>query len=33
MIELASSAGRVVPGNDALQFQKFLIEGRGAKIR
>jgi len=33
MIELAGSAGHVVPSNDALQFQKFPIKGRGAKIR
>jgi glyoxylase-like metal-dependent hydrolase (beta-lactamase superfamily II) len=33
MIELAGSAERVVPGHDALQFQKFPAEGRVAKIR
>ena len=33
MIELAGSADRVVPGHDALQFQKFPTEGRIAKIR
>lgn len=33
MIELAGSIDRVVPGHDALQFQKFPTEGRIAKIR
>jgi glyoxylase-like metal-dependent hydrolase (beta-lactamase superfamily II) len=33
MIELAGSPDRVVPGHDALQFQKFPTEGRIAKIR
>jgi len=33
MIELAGAAERVVPGHDALQFQKFPAEGRVAKIR
>jgi glyoxylase-like metal-dependent hydrolase (beta-lactamase superfamily II) len=33
MIELAGSADRVVPGHDALQFQKFPTEGRIARIR
>jgi glyoxylase-like metal-dependent hydrolase (beta-lactamase superfamily II) len=33
MIELAGAAERVVPGHDALQFQKFPSEGRVAKIR
>jgi glyoxylase-like metal-dependent hydrolase (beta-lactamase superfamily II) len=33
MIELAGSAERVVPGHDALQFQKFTTEGRVAKIK
>ena len=33
MIELAGSADRVVPGHDALQFQKFPAEGRVAKIK
>jgi glyoxylase-like metal-dependent hydrolase (beta-lactamase superfamily II) len=32
MIELAGSADRVVPGHDALQFQRFQSEGRVAKI-
>jgi hypothetical protein len=33
MIELAGAAERVVPGHDAVQFQKFPTEGRVAKIR
>jgi glyoxylase-like metal-dependent hydrolase (beta-lactamase superfamily II) len=33
MIELAGSVDRVVPGHDALQFQKFPTEGRIAKIK
>jgi glyoxylase-like metal-dependent hydrolase (beta-lactamase superfamily II) len=33
MIELAGSADRVVPGHDALQFQKFPVKGRVAKIK
>jgi glyoxylase-like metal-dependent hydrolase (beta-lactamase superfamily II) len=33
MIDLAGAAERVVPGHDALQFQKFPTEGRVAKIR
>jgi glyoxylase-like metal-dependent hydrolase (beta-lactamase superfamily II) len=33
MIDLAGSPDRVVPGHDALQFQKFPTEGRVAKIR
>jgi glyoxylase-like metal-dependent hydrolase (beta-lactamase superfamily II) len=33
MIELAGSPERVVPGHDALQFQKFPTEGRVAKIK
>jgi glyoxylase-like metal-dependent hydrolase (beta-lactamase superfamily II) len=33
MIELAGSVDRVVPGHDALQFQKFPTEGRVAKIK
>ena len=32
MIELAGSPDRVVPGHDALQFQRFQSEGRVAKI-
>lgn len=33
MIELAGSPDRVVPGHDALQFQKFPTEGRVATLR
>jgi glyoxylase-like metal-dependent hydrolase (beta-lactamase superfamily II) len=33
MIELASSADRVVPGHDTLQFQKFPTRGRVATIK
>ena len=33
MIELAGSADRVIPGHDALQFQRFPTQGRVAKIR
>jgi glyoxylase-like metal-dependent hydrolase (beta-lactamase superfamily II) len=33
MIELAGSAGRVIPGHDALQFQRFPTAGRVAKIK
>jgi hypothetical protein len=33
MIELAGSVDRVVPGHDALQFEKFPTEGRVAKIK
>ena len=33
MIELAGSADRVVPGHDALQFQRFPTKGRIAFIR
>jgi len=33
MIELAGSADRVVPGHDALQFQKFPTNGRIAQIK
>jgi glyoxylase-like metal-dependent hydrolase (beta-lactamase superfamily II) len=33
MIDLAGSADRVVPGHDALQFQKFPTAGRVAKIK
>jgi glyoxylase-like metal-dependent hydrolase (beta-lactamase superfamily II) len=33
MSELAGSVDRVVPGHDALQFQKFPAEGRVAKIK
>jgi glyoxylase-like metal-dependent hydrolase (beta-lactamase superfamily II) len=33
MIELAGSPDRVIPGHDALQFQKFPTEGRIARIK
>jgi glyoxylase-like metal-dependent hydrolase (beta-lactamase superfamily II) len=33
MIELAGSPDRVIPGHDALQFQKFPAQGRVAKIK
>jgi glyoxylase-like metal-dependent hydrolase (beta-lactamase superfamily II) len=33
MIELAGSPDRVIPGHDALQFQKFPTMGRVAKIK
>ena len=33
MIQLAGSADRVVPGHDALQFQKFPTQGRVATIK
>ena len=33
MIELAGSIDRVIPGHDALQFQKFPTQGRIAKIK
>jgi glyoxylase-like metal-dependent hydrolase (beta-lactamase superfamily II) len=33
MIELAGSVDRIVPGHDALQFQKFPTDGRIAKIK
>ena len=33
MIELAGSPDRIVPGHDALQFQRFPTEGRIARIR
>jgi glyoxylase-like metal-dependent hydrolase (beta-lactamase superfamily II) len=33
MIDLAGSVDRVVPGHDALQFQKFPAEGRVATIK
>jgi len=33
MIQLAGSPWRVVPGHDALQFQKFPTGGRVAKIK
>jgi glyoxylase-like metal-dependent hydrolase (beta-lactamase superfamily II) len=33
MIQLAGSPDRVVPGHDALQFQKFPTQGRVARIK
>jgi glyoxylase-like metal-dependent hydrolase (beta-lactamase superfamily II) len=33
MVQLAGSADRVVPGHDALQFQKFPTQGRIATIK
>jgi hypothetical protein len=33
MIRLAGSADRVIPGHDALQFQKFPTQGRVATIK
>jgi hypothetical protein len=33
MIQLAGSPDRIVPGHDALQFQKFPTTGRIAKIK
>ena len=33
MIELAGSPDRIIPGHDALQFQRFPVEGRIARIR
>lgn len=33
MIELAGSPDRIVPGHDALQFQRFATEGRVATLR
>jgi hypothetical protein len=33
MIQLAGSVDRVVPGHDALQFQKFPTKGRVATIK
>jgi glyoxylase-like metal-dependent hydrolase (beta-lactamase superfamily II) len=33
MIQLAGSRDRVIPGHDALQFQRFPTEGRVARIR
>lgn len=33
MIDLAGSVDRIVPGHDALQFQKFPTAGRVAKIK
>jgi hypothetical protein len=33
MIELAGSIERVIPGHDALQFQKYPMQGRIARIK
>jgi len=33
MTELAGSLDRVIPGHDALPFQKFPTQGRIAKIK
>ena len=33
MIELAGSANRVLPGHDALQFERFPSDGRIARVR
>jgi hypothetical protein len=33
MIQLAGSPDRVIPGHDALQFQKFPTVGRVATIK
>jgi len=33
MIDLAGSPDRIVPGHDALQFQRFPVQGRIAQIR
>jgi hypothetical protein len=33
MIELAGSAERVLPGHDALQFERFPSDGRIARVR
>jgi glyoxylase-like metal-dependent hydrolase (beta-lactamase superfamily II) len=33
MIQLAGAVDRVIPGHDALQFQKFPTQGRVAKIK
>jgi len=33
MVDLAGSIDRVIPGHDALQFQRFKAEGRVAKIK
>jgi hypothetical protein len=33
MIELAGSPDRIVPGHDALQFQRFPTQGRVATLR
>jgi hypothetical protein len=33
MIQLAGSIDRVIPGHDALQFQKFPTQGRVATLK
>jgi hypothetical protein len=33
MIELAGSIDRVIPGHDALEFQKFSTQGPIARIK
>jgi hypothetical protein len=33
MIELAGSSERVVPGHDQLQFKKYPVKGRVARIK
>jgi len=33
MTELAGSSDRMIPGHDALQFQKFTTPGRIARIK
>jgi hypothetical protein len=33
MIELAGSSERVVPGHDQLQFKKYPVNGRVARIK
>jgi glyoxylase-like metal-dependent hydrolase (beta-lactamase superfamily II) len=33
MLQLAGSIDHIIPGHDALQFQKFPVQGRIAKIR
>jgi len=33
MIQLSGSPDRIIPGHDALQFQKYPTEGRIAKIK
>jgi hypothetical protein len=33
MARLAGSPDRIIPGHDALQFEKFPVQGRVAKIK
>ena len=33
MVELAGSPDRVVPGHDKMQFEKYPVKGRVAKIK